>query len=154
MATALLISLLIWLPVQETTAVQDKAAQEQEKKEQRPKRGDVVVARGCLRGGVLESAELTSPNATDRSAELISYRLTGEKKALEEIRKEHDRHADVITGELRTDLPTHTATRGGKIGNTRIVIGAGPARPMMPEGPPPMPVLKVTSFEHTGVPCR
>ena len=73
---------------------------------------------------------------------------------LEEIRKEHDHHADILTGELRTDLPTGTETRGKKIGNTRIVIGAGPARPMMPQGPPPMPVLKVTSFEHTGVPCR
>lgn len=144
MTTVLLLSLLLWLPVQDT----------QDKKEQRPKRGDVIVTRGCVRGGVLESAELASPSAADRSAELVSYRLTGEKKLLEEIRKEHDRHADIITGELRSDLPTHTETRGKKIGNTRIVIGAGPSRPMMPAGPPPMPVLKVTGFEHTDVSCR
>lgn len=159
MTTALLLSLWMWLPVQDATdalaqGTQGQEAQKEEKKNERPKRGDIVLARGCVRGGVLESAALASPSGHDRAAELISYRLTGEKKLLEEIRKEHDQHADILTGELRTDLPTSTETRGKKIGNTRIVIGAGPSRPMMPQGPPPMPVLKVTSFEHTGVPCR
>ena len=154
MPTALMLTFLMLLPVQERTGTQSAAAQEREEKKERPKRGDVVIARGCLRGGVLENAELGSPSSTDRYAELISYRLTGDKKSLDEIRKDHDRHADIITGELRTDLPTHTEARGGKIGNTRIVVGAGPSRPMMPDGPPPLPVLKVTSFEHTGLPCR
>ena len=159
MTIPLLLSLLAWLPPQGATSVQAPPAQEQDaqkdgKKDGPPKRGDIVVARGCLRGGVLEGAQLSSPNGTEQLVELVTFRLTGDKKLLGEIRKEHDLHADVITGELRTEMPTGTQTRGKKIGNTRIVIGAGPSRPMMPEGPPPMPVLKVTSFEHTDVPCR
>jgi hypothetical protein len=116
-----------------------------------PKRGDIVVAKGCIRGGVLESGSLTTPGAGDY-IDLLTYRLTGDKKTLEEIKKDHEGHSDVITGELRTDLPK--ATAGRTVGNTRITIGVGPSRGMMPEPPPPMPVLKVTAFEHTGVDCR
>lgn len=116
-----------------------------------PKRGDIVMVRGCIRGGVLESGSLTSPGGGG-FIELLTYRLTGDKKTLDEIKKEHDAHDDIITGELRTDLPR--ATRGKKVGNTRITIGAGPSRGMLPEPPPPIPVLKVTSFEHTGIDCR
>lgn len=127
--------------------------QDQPKDTKPPKRGDVVVAKGCLRGGVLESAEASKPGAD--SAALVSpfnFRLTGDKKILQEIKKDHDGHADVLTGELRTDLPAETP--GKKIGNSRISIGVGASRGMMPEPPAPLPVLKVTSFEHTGVICR
>lgn len=150
MVIALLLSLAVWFPQSSGTEPKTEAAQEREEKQNKPpKRGDVVVARGCLKGSVLESAGIE-----DRLTELITYRLTGDKKTMEEIRKEHDHHADIVTGELRTDLPTSTETRGKKVGNTRIVIGTGPSRPMMPQAPPPMPLLKVTSFEHTGIPCR
>jgi hypothetical protein len=128
--------------------------QEPPKEPKPPKRGDVVVAKGCLRGGVLESADVSTPNV-ENQVSLITFRLTGDKKALQEIKKDHDGHADVITGELRTDLPTSTETRGKKIGNTRITIGVGTNRGMNGDPvPPPMPVLKVTSLEHTGVTCR
>jgi hypothetical protein len=120
-----------------------------------PKRGDTVVAKGCLRGGVLETADLMGPGGTGTAlVDLVTFRLTGDKKTLQQIKKEHDGHADVITGELRTDLPTATERGGKKIGNTRITVGVGASRGMMPEPPPPMPVLKVTSFEHTTVTCR
>ena len=118
-----------------------------------PKRGDIVVAKGCLRGSALERADLSRQGSADGYLDLVTYRLTGDKKTMQAIRKEHDGHADVITGELKTDLPTSTETRGKKIGNTRIVVGVG-GRGMHPEPPPPMPVLRVTSFEHTGISCR
>jgi hypothetical protein len=128
-------------------------AQEQETKKARPpERGDRVIARGCLRGSVLENAEIAKAEGGERSTELFTYRLTGDKKIIEGIRKEHDGHADVITAELRTDLPK--GTRGTKIGNSRITIGVGPGRGMSPEPPPPIPVLRVASLEHTGVSCR
>ena len=120
-----------------------------------PKRGDVVVARGCLRGGMLESVDLSAPGGVDRFTEVITFRLTGDKKAIQALKRDHDGHSDVITGELRTDLPSSTEARGKKIGNTRITIGAGASRGMNAEPmPPPMPVLKVTSVEHTGATCR
>jgi hypothetical protein len=129
--------------------------QDQEKEKAKPpRRGDIVVARGCLRGSALENADLGKRESPDRFVGLVTYRLTGDKKTMEEIRKEHDGHADVITGELKTDPPTSTETRGTRIGKSRITIGIGASRGMGPERPPPMPVLRVTSFEHTGVNCR
>jgi hypothetical protein len=119
-----------------------------------PKRGDIVIAKGCLRGGVLESADLNKPDGGARSAEFATFRLTGDKKTMDEIRKEHDGHSDAITGELGTDLPSTTQVRGKQIGKTRITVGVGPSRGMGPEPPPPMPVLRVTSIEHTGTTCR
>jgi len=155
MVIAMLLSISMWLAASD---VQAGAAQEtqkpqgdEQKQAKPPRRGDVVVAKGCIRGGVIESGDLTSPSG-GTYLELLTYRLTGEKNTLEEIKKEHDGHADVITGELRTDLPK--PVQGRKIGNSRITIGVGPSRGMMPEPPPPMPVLKVASFEHTGINCR
>jgi hypothetical protein len=128
--------------------------QEKEKEKDRlPKRGDIVVAKGCLRGSALENGVLTKNGSATGLLDLVTYRLTGDKKTMEVIRKEHDGHADVITGELKTDPPT-AQTRGKKLGNSRITVGIGPSRGMGPEPPPPMPVLRVTSFEHTDVTCR
>jgi hypothetical protein len=141
-------------PAVASGAFQDTGEKKQDRKDpdaKPPERGDIVLAKGCIRGGVLESGSLTAPGGGE-FLELLTLRLTGEKETLEEIKKEHDGHNDVITGELRTDLPK--ATRGRTIGNTRITIGVGPSRGMMPEPPPPMPVLKVTEFEHTGIRCR
>ncbi len=118
-----------------------------------PKRGDIVIAKGCLRGGVLENADFNKPDGAAPSTEFVTFRLTADKKVMEQIRKEHDGHSDAITGELRTDLPT-VQSRGKKVGNTRITVGVGPSRGMGPEPPPPMPVLRVTSIEHTGTTCR
>jgi len=133
-----------------TAGVQQDAPKENKP----PKRGDVVVARGCIKGGVLETSDLSSAGGTPvEFADLLTFRLTGDKKVLQQLKKEHDGHADVVTGELRTDLPT-SRTGGKKVGNTRITVGVGGSRGMMPEAPPPMPVLKVSSFEHTTNTCR
>jgi hypothetical protein len=126
--------------------------QEQTKPPKPPGRGDLVEARGCVKAGVLESSELSKQGSEDRYTEFTVFRLTGDKKVLESIRKEHDGHADVITGELRSDLPKSSQTPGKTVGNTRITIGVRPASGMEP--PPPMPVLKATGIEHTGVTCR
>ena len=129
--------------------------QDPPKENKPPKRGDVVIAKGCVKGGVLEAADLTGPGGTGAGlVDLVTCRLTGEKKAVQEIQKDHEGHADIVTGELKTDLPTTTEIHGKKIGKTGITVGVGGSRGMMQEPPPPMPVLKVTSFEHTGVTCR
>ncbi len=119
-----------------------------------PRRGDIVVAKGCLKGSMLENADLGTAVGGSRALDLVTYRLTGDKKTMESIRKEHDGHSDVITGELKTDLPTSTDIHGKKVGNTRITIGVGASRGMGPEPPPPMPVLRVKSVEHTAISCR
>lgn len=129
-------------------------AQDQDKDKENarpPKRGDTVIAKGCLRGSALENADLSRAEGTGRSSEIFTYRLSGDKKIIKEIRDEHDGHADVVTAELKTDLPTSSGF-GKRIGNSRITIGG--SRGMGPEPPPPMPQLRVISFEHTGVTCR
>jgi hypothetical protein len=120
-----------------------------------PQRGDTVVARGCLSGGTFDSSEVTGRDKDEnetRYAEFATFRLTGDKKVLQDIRKAHSGHVDVLHGELRTDLPRARGSSGVTIGNSRITVGVG--RGMAPEPPPPLPVLKVTSFEHTGITCR
>ena len=129
--------------------------QDPPKENKPPRRGDIVVAKGCVKGGALEAAEITGPgDANTGFLDLVTFRLTGDKKKVQEIKKDHDGHVDLITGELKTDLPTSTEKPGKKIGNTRITFGVGDRRGIMQPQPPPMPVLKVTSLEHTGVSCR
>lgn len=129
------------------------AGQEKDKDEVKPpRRGDKVVVRGCLSGGSLDSTEVKAAGEDERRtaySDFVTFRLTGDKKVLKEIRMEHSGHADVLHGTLGTDLPK---AGGNAIGNSRIRIGVG--RGMAPEPPPPLPVLKVSAFEHTGVTCR
>src|SRR5687768_10461731 len=62
-----------------------------------PKRGDTVEVRGCLSGGSLDSTEVISRDKDDKESryyEFVTFRLTGDKKVLQEIRMEHSGHAD------------------------------------------------------------
>jgi hypothetical protein len=150
----MLIALLLFMLSSASVGGQEKETAGQKESSKPPQRGDTVIARGCLTGSVLESAELTKAGGTDRFPELLNYRLTGDKKTMEEIRKVHAGHADVLTAELKTALPKSTDAPGKQVGNTRITIRGGSSRGMGPEPPPPLPVLRVTSVEHTGMTCR
>ena len=146
MRTALLFVALIIPP----GVIQDKPEAEVKP----PQSGDTVVARGCLSGATLDSSEISGRDKKDnetRYTEFVTFRLTGDKKVLQEIRSNHSGHVDLVTGELRSDL-AKLGTLGKSVGNSRVTIGVG--RGMSPEPPPPMPVLKVKSLEHTGVTCR
>lgn len=116
-----------------------------------PKRGDDVVVKGCVAGATVDSSDVTGRDKETRYSEFVTFRLTGDKKVLQEIRKDHAGHADVLHGELRSDLP-RPGQSGRMIGNSRISIGVG--RGMAPEQAPPLPVLKVSSVDHTGITCR
>ena len=132
---------------------QDPAADQKERQEAKePKRGDNVTVVGCLTGSVLESSQTAGPGSDSRF-EPTTFRLTGDKKTMEQIRKEHSGHLDRIIGVLKTDLPRNV-TRGKRIGNTNVTVGIGASRGMQPEPPPPMPVIEVKGFEHTERRCR
>ncbi len=127
-------------------------AQEKSKGEIKPpKSGDDVVVKGCLANATIDSNDVTGSDKDTRYIEFVTFRLTGDKNVLQEIRKDHVGHADVLRGELRSDLP-RPGQAGGMIGNSRVVVGVG--RGMAPEPAPPLPVLKVSSFDHTGINCR
>lgn len=116
-----------------------------------PKRGDLVVVKGCVANATIDSSEVAGSEKETRYFEFITFRLTGDKKVLEEIRKEHVGHSDVLHGELRSDLPK-PGQAGRIVGNSRVSIGIG--RGMQPEPSPPLPVLEVSSIDHTGITCR
>jgi hypothetical protein len=128
-------------------------AQDQEKKPTSPpQRGDTVVVRGCHKGSALESSGISHKDGEEQLTEPLRYRLTGDKDVLKTMKAEHDAEVVVVTAELRTDLPKPGAA--ARVGNARIAVGVGASRGMLPEPPPPVPVLKVGSFESTGISCR
>jgi hypothetical protein len=116
-----------------------------------PRSGDKVVVKGCLASATVDSNDVTGRHEESRYLEFITFRLTGDKKVLQEIRKDHVGHADVLHGELRSDLP-RPGQNGKIVGNSRVTFGVG--RGMAPEQAPPLPVLKVSSLDHTGITCR
>lgn len=128
-------------------------AQDREKKvDGPPKKGDVVVVKGCFKGSALESSSIGRKDGDQQFTEPLRYRLTGDKDVLKAMKADHDAEEVIVTAELRTDLPQ--AGRGTRVGNSRIAIGVGGSRGMLPEPPPPVPVLKVSAFEATGISCR
>src|SRR5690349_6746888 len=69
-----------------------------------PKKGDPVVLKGCLRGAALEATDV---GAEDSSAPLLSgltFRLTGKKDLLKEMKQKHDGHLVEVRGTLKSDL--------------------------------------------------
>lgn len=117
----------------------------------RPRKGDTVVARGCLGGGVLETLDLKTTDGKAREVAALTFRLTGDKKLLKTLKEEHADHSDSITGVLKTDLPDEKKAIGTRIGNTNIGIGIANPNASTQRA---LPVLEVKAFEHTDIKCR
>jgi hypothetical protein len=116
-----------------------------------PQSGDRIVVKGCVANATIDSNEVTGADKETRYFEFITFRFSGDKKVLDEIRKEHVGHSDVLHGELRSNLPK-PGQAGKMVGNSRVTVGVG--RGMLPEPAPPLPVLKVSSINHTGINCK
>jgi hypothetical protein len=120
--------------------------------EDRPiRKGDTVILRGCLTGGVVEAGELSSPDGNVKHLLPHDYRLTGKKDLLKALKEEHMHHVDAITGVLKTDLPVERKGMGGRIGNTSVGIGVGNPQASTQRA---LPVVEVKSFEHVDIRCR
>ena len=135
MKIAILLVLLSAMPL----VAQDKRAL--------PKRGETVEVTGCVSRGRIESNDM---KVTDREASfdrLVTYRLTGDKKVLESLKKEHEGHVEILTAVLKSELPIDSHRQ---IGNTRIGIGL----PGINNPTPNYPVLEVKSAEHTEKTCQ
>jgi hypothetical protein len=143
MLTALLLLFALTLP----GPVQEKSTGETKP----PQNGDLVVVKGCVANATIDSNEVTGEDKESRYFEFVTFRLSGDKKVLDEIRKEHVGHSDVLHGQLRSNLPK-PGQAGKMVGNSRVTVGVG--RGMLPEPAPPLPVLKVSSIDHTGINCR
>jgi hypothetical protein len=119
-----------------------------------PKKGDVLVVRGCLRGSAVESAQAMAVDAEGATHALdqvppLTYRLQGDKGILKSLKQKHDRMIVDVKGILRSEL-----TRSGlgtDVGRTRITIGVDPRSSLGSDQP--VPVLEATSFEGSTISC-
>ena len=120
-----------------------------------PKKGDAVVLKGCLRGAALEAADV---GAEDSSAPLLSgltFRLTGKKDLLKEMKQKHDGRIVEVRGTLKSDLQPQ-AGYGTNVGGMRITIGgptAGPAGGREAETRKSLPAVDVSRFEGSETGC-
>lgn len=120
-----------------------------------PKKGDTVSVRGCLRGNAVEHAELLIEDAEgdhrrNEVVPLLTYRLQGDKKVLNELKDKHDRMVVQVKGILRSEVSG--STPGTTVGRTRITIGSDPRNPTR-GAEDQLPVLDARSFEATTVSC-
>ncbi len=122
-----------------------------------PKKGDVLVIRGCLRGSAVEAAEAMRVDAEgerrlDETVPVLTYRLEGKKDLLKDLKSKHDKKVVEVTGVLRSELSG--SGLGGVVGNTRISIGVDPRTGRAPQGADQaVPVLEATSFEGSPTSC-
>ena len=119
-----------------------------------PKNGDTIVAKGCLRGSLLEAVEMGGADGEARTPVSHRFQLKGKKDLLKRLRSDHDGQLVEITGILKSNLTD--AERGAKVGNARIVVGVqsttqGPAAMPPAEA---LPVLEVKQFEGSSTSCR
>jgi hypothetical protein len=129
----------------------------QSEKPKVPKKGDVLVIRGCLRGSAVESAETMTVDAegsqrVEDQIPTLTYRLQGKKDLLKELKDKHDRMVVEVTGILRSNLSGSGI--GKDVGRTRISIGVDPRTGRSPHGAgQAIPVLEATKFEGSTVSC-
>jgi hypothetical protein len=144
----------ITLAVIAISSISIGAHQTDTEKPRTPKKGDTIQIKGCLRGTAVEAASLMTVDAEGETREhdevpVLTYRLQGDKKLLNDLKEKHDRRVVTVKGILRSDL-THKAM-GTTIGRTRITIGSDPHSAHGTDAP--MPVLEAMSFEGEPVSC-
>jgi hypothetical protein len=104
-----------------------------------------------LRGGALEATESEALDATGLLAGGLTFRLTGDKSLLKQLREKHDGKVVEVRGVLKSDLP-HPSGGSQSLGKMRIRIGAPTPSPNSPdaESRRVLPVLEVKSFDGAG----
>jgi len=116
------------------------------------RKGDRLLVRGCINGPLLEAVETTIADDTPVLPPGLTFRLSGDKKLLKQMRTEENGRKVEITGILKSDLPQEGGV-GGRVGKTRITVGVGTPDAMQQQTPPHRPVLEAKSFEPLGVSC-
>lgn len=119
-----------------------------------PKKGDAVVVKGCLSGQALEATELGSKDATGALSSGVTFRLTGDKTLLRQLRDDHDGKIVDVEGVLKSDLPRESVA-SRKVGRMRITIGTPAQSPNSQEAATrrSLPVLEVTSYNGSTTTC-
>ena len=116
-----------------------------------PRKGDRLVLRGCVNGPLLEGIDVSGADSPLLPPGL-SFRLSGDKKLLKQLRTEENGRKVQITGILKSELPSEEGV-GGRVGKTRIAVGVPSPDTMHQQAPPHRPVIEVKSFEPLAVAC-
>jgi hypothetical protein len=111
------------------------------------KKGDTLVVRGCVSGSLLKDLRGQKMDPVSGGETAIVYRLTGEKKLLQIIQKEHQDQVLDVTGVLASNPDASSATRSKQMGKARVYVGAGNQQSSMPAQSTSYPTLRVTAFE-------
>ena len=122
-----------------------------------PKKGDAVVLNGCLRGGALEATDMGDSDTATPLLSGLTFRLTGKKDLLKDLKQKHDGKLVEIRGTLKSDLQPQSGL-GANLGRMRVTIGAGSAGPSSPNGRDAearrsVPVVELTAFDGGGTGC-
>ncbi len=110
---------------------------------------DAVTLEGCIRGGALTAVRGEQIGRThDRT-----YRLSGPKELVGQLKSDHRGHLMRVTGRIRDfDDPRATRRTEKKVGKATIIAGA--SRGTSPRmGGHAIPILDVVSFEHLSDSC-
>ena len=121
-----------------------------------PSKGDTIIVRGCLSGTALESTETRIVDASDpagRRSSAVTFRLTGDKDLLKQMRKDHDKTIVEVTGVLKSNLPQDDGRHVAQVGKTRISVGVRTPQTSKPHDPPYRPNLEVKSYEGLATLC-
>jgi hypothetical protein len=118
------------------------------------KKGDAIAIYGCLRGSALEATDLGGGEDVSPVTQGTTFRLTGDKALLKEMKEKYDKKVVEVRGVLKSDLlPTSWAER--TVGKTRISIGTpstGSAAADQ-EAKRSVPVVEVKSYEGRDISC-
>jgi hypothetical protein len=121
------------------------AAQKPDVGEARPSpQGETVVVQGCASASLLRSMPEANPIRPNELQTADVYRLTGEKKLLHLIQKEHQDQLLEVTGVISRNSTATTHTK--KMGRLQVSVGDGRPDPRE-NGKVDYPELRVTSFE-------
>ena len=140
------LALVVLLPIAGVLA-QEKPAPSPTKK------GDRIVIYGCLRGSSLEATDVGGSDDVSAMTQGITFRLTGDKKVLKELKEKHEKKLVEVRGILKSDLqPRYPET---KLGRVRIGIGSpstGSAS-AADEAKRAVPVVEVASYNGLDTSC-
>jgi hypothetical protein len=118
------------------------------------RKGDPLTVKGCLSGTSLAATETSASDATALVAGGLTFRLTGDRGRLRQLRDRHNRQIVEVRGILKSNLP-RTGAEPRTLGGMRIGIGAASPMTGRPEGETRrvLPVLEVQAFDGGGTFC-
>jgi hypothetical protein len=109
---------------------------------------DVVAVRGCVVAGAF-----TTASRAGVTTERATYRLTGPRGLLKQLRHDHEGHFEEITGRMSGESAGQTV-RKKKVGKVAVIVGAGRGvSESSTEETFDPPSIEVASFRHLDDRC-